>query len=332
MKVHFIGIMAASFVILSACKKNLNYSTDTLAGESVDLSEAEPVKRNCASYEVLQRQLLEDPGYQSRLDEIEAFTSNYISLQKTGSDKNILLANDTLLLPVVVNVVYRTTAENISRDQILSQIKVLNDDFAGANADYNSGNTYNDVKAGHTRIKFKLDTIFRKVTSKPSWGTNNDVKKSSKGGINPTNPTRKLNIWVCNLGRSLLGYAQFPAGDSTTDGVVIHTKAFGTIGSLYTAYNKGRTTTHEVGHWFNLRHIWGDATCGNDQVDDTPTQHKANYGCPGSITGCSSNQVEMTWNYMDYTDDACMYMFSAGQGDRMRAVFALGGPREKLRN
>ncbi len=93
----------------------------------------------------------------------------------------------------------------------------------------------------------------------------------------------------------------------------------------------GRTATHEVGHWVNLRHIWGDATCGNDYVGDTPTAHGANYSCPGTIAGCISGEREMTMNYMDYTDDRCMYMFTNGQKTRVDAVFAVGGPRASFR-
>jgi hypothetical protein len=88
-------------------------------------------------------------------------------------------------------------------------------------------------------------------------------------------------MWACNLGQGLLGYAQFPGGAAATDGVVVLYSAFGRTGTLINTYNKGRTATHEVGHWMNLRHIWGDASCGNDLVADTPPAATANYGCPG---------------------------------------------------
>ena len=141
-----------------------------------------------------------------------------------------------------------------------------------------------------------------------------------------------MNMWVCNLAGGYLGYAQFPGGSSATDGVVIDDNAFGTTGSATVPFDKGRTATHEVGHWMNLRHIWGDATCGNDQVEDTPLHNTYNFGCPaaGHTSACTGNPVEMTMNYMDYTDDACMYMFSGGQRTRMLAVFASGGPRNSF--
>lgn len=134
-----------------------------------------------------------------------------------------------------------------------------------------------------------------------------------------------------------MGYAQFPGGSASTDGVVIGPQYFGNkaympAGStayLAAPYDKGRTATHEIGHWMNLRHIWGDATCGSDQVSDTPSHNTANYGCPEANhkSTCAGAPVEMTMNYMDYTDDACMYMFSAGQKNRTRALFTATGPR-----
>ncbi len=124
-----------------------------------------------------------------------------------------------------------------------------------------------------------------------------------------------LNIWVGNLGGGLLGYAQFPGGAAATDGVVLLNGTVGGPGALGTAapYNRGRTATHEIGHWLNLRHIWGDSNCGNDFVADTPTQQAAlNFGCPSfpQISCSNGPNGEMYMNYMDYTDDACMYMFS----------------------
>ena len=155
------------------------------------------------------------------------------------------------------------------------------------------------------------------------------MKKTSTGGLNPTSPTTKLNLWVCTIGGGILGYAQFPGGSSATDGVVIDSRYLGDTGTATAPFNKGRTATHEVGHWMNLRHIWGDTTCGTDYVNDTPTHNTANYGIPSypHYSTCSGNPIEMTMNYMDYTDDAGMYMFSNDQKSRMLAIFSAGGPR-----
>lgn len=285
-------------------------------------------ERTCGTQEVLERQLKEDPSMALRMNEIESFTENFVN-----SNQNERLVNGIIEIPVVVNVLYRTTAENISLTQIQSQITVLNADFQALNSDYNNTPTiFQSVRSGNMGIRFVLDTVIRKSTTKTSWSTNDAMKKSSQGGINPTSPTLKLNLWCCNLSNGILGYAQFPGGSSLTDGVVIDNNAFGSTGTVSYPYNKGRTATHEVGHWMNLRHIWGDATCGSDLVGDTPLHNTANYGCPTypHRSTCTGTPVEMTMNYMDYTDDACMYMFTLGQKSRALACFAVGGPRNSF--
>lgn len=324
-----LSLVIAGTVIAIACNK-----ADRLSTQAQEETVVAPTKRMCASMEILQEQLKADPSLQKRLDDLEKATQNFVRNRSLYR-----LAGDTMIVPVVVNVVYRTAAENIALGQIQSQIDVLNEDYGGTNADISGvPGIFTSVKAGDTKIRFVLDQVVRKSTSKKSWSTSDAVKKSSQGGINPTSPTTKLNIWVCTLGQGLLGYAQFPGGNSATDGVVILNSAFGSRakfpGGYYTTtYDLGRTATHEVGHWFNLRHIWGDATCGNDFVDDTPQHNTANYGCPAypHYSTCTGNPVEMTMNYMDYTDDACMYMFSAGQKARMQATWIVGGPRASFR-
>lgn len=319
-----ILLLACAFVLAYGCNK----STHEDAPEpETPLNEETASIRKCSSYEVLQDQLREDPTLQQRMDAIEELTRQIIEHPEEGR----LLSNGIIEIPVVVNVLYRTAAQNISQAQIQSQIDVLNEDFSATNADYNLTSTYNSVKSGDVRVRFVLDQVKRRSTSKSSWTTNDAMKKSAQG-IAPTSPSTKLNIWVCNLSGGILGYAQFPGGNINTDGVVIDDNAMGRTGTAAAPFNKGRTATHEVGHWLNLRHIWGDATCGNDQVGDTPVHNTANYGCPaaGHQSTCSGRPVEMTMNYMDYTDDACMYMFSAGQKTRMLAVFASGGPRNSF--
>ncbi|MFM7901674.1 MAG: zinc metalloprotease, partial [Bacteroidota bacterium] len=229
--------------------------------------------------------------------------------------------------------IYKTTTENVSLTQIQSQIDVLNKDFGATNTDYNNTpSIFQNVRSGNTGIRFVLDQVVRRSTTKTSWGTNDDMKKASKGGIDPTSPTTKLNLWVCNLSNNILGYAQFPGGNSATDGVVIDNNCLGIASNNFAAFNKGRTASHEVGHWLGLRHIWGDATCGSDLVSDTPTHNSANYGCPSypHYSTCSGSPVEMTMNYMDYTDDACMYMFTIGQKTRMNSYFQPGGARNSF--
>ncbi len=287
-------------------------------------SEARVSKRACHTQEVFERQLKENPELAARMDQIEAFTENAMLSHNR-------LVNGSIEIPVVVNVLYKTAAENISLAQIQSQIDVLNADFNAANSDYGQVPAlFSGVKAD-VGITFVLDQVIRKSTTKTSWGTRDAMKKTKQGGLNPTDPTTKLNFWVCTIGGGILGYAQFPGGSSATDGVVVDSKYVGVTSNTGPAYpyNLGRTATHEVGHWMNLRHIWGDTTCGNDLVADTPTHNTANYGNPAypHYSTCAGTPVEMTMNYMDYTDDRGMYMFTNGQKSRMDAIFLSGGPR-----
>lgn len=277
--------------------------------------------RGCASQEIFEKQLRENPELALRMNQIETFTDEAIAQGR--------LVNGKIEIPVVVNVIYKTAAENISLAQIQSQIDVLNKDFNATNTDYNSVPAlFSGVKA-NVGISFVLDQVIRKSSSKTSWGTADAMKKANRGGIAPTSPTTKLNLWVCTIGGGILGYAQFPGGSSATDGVVIDSRYLGTVGTATAPYHKGRTATHEVGHWMNLRHIWGDTTCGSDLVADTPTHNTANYGIPTypHYSTCPGTPVEMTMNYMDYTDDAGMYMFTLGQKARMDAIFLSGGSR-----
>jgi hypothetical protein len=291
--------------------------------DKTNQAEAKSSIRACASQEVLERQLQENPELALRMNEIEEFTQKAMLQGR--------LVNGKIEIPVVVNVLYKTAAENISLAQIQSQINVLNADFNATNSDYNQVPTlFSGVKA-NVGISFVLDQVIRKATTKTSWGTRDAMKKTKQGGINPTSPTTKLNFWVCTIGGGILGYAQFPGGSSATDGVVCDSKNVGVTsnsGPSY-PYNLGRTATHEVGHWMNLRHIWGDTTCGSDLVTDTPTHNAANYGVPTypHSSTCAGAPVEMTMNYMDYTDDRGMYMFSLGQKSRMDAIFVSGGAR-----
>jgi hypothetical protein len=307
-----IILSAVALLMLFSCQ---NETTEmTLSADAV-------TKRGCASQEVLAAQMKLDPTLALKMNEIEAFTQKTISTAR--------LVNGKVQIPVVVNVLYRTTAENISLAQIQSQIDVLNKDFNAANSDFNSVPAlFSGVKA-NVGISFVLDQVIRKSTTKTSWGTTDAMKKTTSGGLAPTSPTTKLNLWICTIGGGTLGYAQFPGGSSSTDGVAIDSKYLGTTGTATYPYNLGRTATHEVGHWMNLRHIWGDATCGSDLVSDTPTHNTANYGVPAypHYSTCSGTPVEMTMNYMDYTDDRGMFMFSNGQKSRMAALFVSGGSR-----
>lgn len=278
------------------------------------------------------------------------------------------------------------TQENITAAQVASQIAVLNADFAGTNTDITSvPAAFTGVKAGNTQVQFCLavtdpngNPMAEPGIHRQKWNTiagATDPNTAADGTalqnlfnntIKPAtiwDPTKYMNIWVAKMNTSgLLGYASWPAASGLTGlgtvetnqtaGVVINVYAFGTTGvagtSGYGTYNKGRTATHEVGHWLGLRHISGDAACGNDFCNDTPTQKGGfgggggglNYSCPtypylasGECTGTNSATAsgsEMFMNYMDYVDDACMYMFTANQKTRIQTAMTNGTYRKDL--
>lgn len=255
-------------------------------------------------------------------------------------------ARVVLNIPVVVHVVYNTAAENISDNQVRSQILVLNQDYSLTNPDANLIPSAFQSIAATCDINYCLATIdpsgnptngIRHVTtSTTSFSTNDNVKFTANGGDNAWNTTQYLNMWVCDLSGGLLGYGEFPTGSATnTYGLVMDYQCFGSnytsYGSGFTltsGYDRGRTATHEIGHCLNLRHIWGDdgtACTGSDQCADTPNQADENYGCPSYPSNAScSNSGDMSMNYMDYTNDACMYMFTNNQKTRALAVLNSG--------
>ncbi len=295
--------------------------------------------KSCYTMVNLNRMLNQNPGLEKKMYDIEYNTRRLINGKGkppgTGGggngggggsdDVDVLPIDDgmgVINIPVYVHVVY-PDANSISNSQIQSQITVLNSDFSSTNVNQlPSGTTFaND--ATDAGFSFTLAGTFRHNDSRSSWGTNDAVKQAYP----PITPETHLNIWVCNIGGGILGYAQFPGGSAATDGIVVGGDYFGVTGGNY---GGGRTTTHEIGHYLNLRHIWGDGRCNRDDfVEDTPKSDRSNGGCPTfPTTHCKS--ADMTMNYMDYTYDACMYMFTDGQRNRMRALFAPGGARASM--
>ncbi|HSI89526.1 MAG TPA: M43 family zinc metalloprotease, partial [Adhaeribacter sp.] len=285
------------------------------------------------------KQLQQNPETGIRMQEIEAFTQKYLR-NNTANQRSAAVVS----IPVVVHVLYNTATHNISECQIQSQLDVLNEDFRKLNADnVNTPAIYAGLTAD-SEIQFVLARrdpdgnattgITRTATTRTTFSTNDDIKFTSLGGHDAWDTRKYLNFWIApdlrNGTDQLLGYAQFPGGPRATDGVVMAFAAFGSrakcpSGVYYTGYDLGRTTTHEVGHLLNLRHIWGDSNCGNDLVSDTPTQQTFNFGCPAFPQITCGNQGDMSMNFMDYTNDQCMYMFTAGQAARMNATLVSGG-------
>lgn len=288
-------------------------------------------QRNCGAMEHLEMEMENDSKRAIKLQRIEEQTRNFI--QNTDARA----VNCIITIPVVVHVVYNNGTENISDAQVQSQIDVLNADFRRTNSD--ADNTWS--QAADTEIEFCLASvdpngnatngITRTSTSVTAFSTNDNMKFNSSGGKDAWPAADYLNMWSCDISGGILGYAQFPGGDPATDGVVMDYQYFGTIGTATAPFDLGRTATHEVGHWLNLRHIWGDGNCNvDDFVSDTPTSDAANYGCATGHVSCSS--TDMVQNYMDYSDDACMNLYTAGQTTRMRALFEPGGARASLLN
>ncbi len=320
----------------------------------------------------------QDPAYKQRMELLNSIARNLEGFQRVAGVQNTLV-----IIPVVVHVVHNPSvpAENISDAQINSQITSINRDFRRLNAD-----TANNISAalralgGDVNIEFRIaridpqgfptNGIIRRATFQTDFGgvntpvdrlsgsispplVRNDVKRTANGGSDAWPTDKYLNMWVCNFvgqgGGQLLGYAQFPGGNPSTDGVVMWYRAFGsnnfgTFPVLSSSNDRGRTTTHEIGHWLGLIHIWGDlAGCTtDDQVSDTPLQDEESGGCPVSPRGDNCSPLASTngilfQNYMDYSNDACMNIFTQGQVSRMRIALdqfrselktteSLGGP------
>ena len=296
-------------------------------------------QRQCGTMEVLARQLMEDPEMQQRMLDVERHTEKFMQDGQVHE-------RAVVTIPVVFNIVWNVSAENVSDAQIATQLQVLNDDFRRLNADASNTPSVWQSIAADCEINFCMaqqdpngnatNGIRRQNTSVTSFSTNDAMKFTSQGGLDIWDRNKYLNIWVCDLGGGILGYAQFPgSGSASTDGVVIDYQAFGTIGSAQAPFNLGRTATHEVGHWLNLFHIWGDdgTSCsGTDNCGDTPNQADEHYQCPTfPQVSCSNGpNGDMFMNYMDYTDDACMNVFTLGQKTRMQAVLGSGGSRQAL--
>ncbi|GAA3703291.1 zinc metalloprotease [Nonomuraea antimicrobica] len=284
---------------------------------------------------VHRRLLSSSPRYAVALAAIE---------NETFARKNARVAarEEVVTIPVVVHVVHHTPEQDLGQDQIDSQLKVLNEDFRRANPDIAKvPDVWRDL-AADALLEFRLaDTdpdgnptsgVVRRQTDTESFSTDDGVKIGSRGGSDAWPADQYLNVWVCEL-RHALGYAAFPGGPAELDGVVISHSAFGTMGTVAEPFHGGRTATHEIGHWLNLRHIWGDdgdGCSGTDFVDDTPNQAGFNRGTPSfpKLSCANGPHGDMFMNYMDYVADAAMFMFTKGQAERMDA--ALAGPRSSF--
>jgi len=332
MKKFLLLLLVASTIFIS-CQNPVDELSNPEI--NIDLTDqttfAKVNSKPCFSKEALDKNLVSDPDLANRMSVIEEHSQKII---KEGNFRR--LENGSIVIPVVFHVIYRTASENVSLSTLQDQIDILNEDFNLQNPERNTiPSEFSSVEA-NVGITFEIQDVIRVYNRRRSWSLNNayeKMKSASSGGSNVVNPSEYLNIWVVNNMTyrdrgstfTVLGYAQFPGGASNTDGVVLGSRYTG-----YTSISSGRTATHEVGHYLNLYHIWGDGGCGaTDLVADTPDAISESRGCPTyPQNSCGSN--DMTMNFMDYSDDSCLNMFTVGQKARMDALFVNGGARASM--
>ncbi|NVK51903.1 MAG: zinc metalloprotease [Flavobacteriaceae bacterium] len=306
-------------VLLASCK---NASEGDLNIQETAVL-APQMKAPCATMGVLEANVLHDPSIRERMAKIEKHTKDFIENKDKYQRK---LVNGKIVIPIVFHVIYRSASENLSLSTLQAQVDALNADFNMQNPGRNTIPAEFAGVEANIGISFEIQQVIRVQNSKKrSWRPDDKMKYTSQGGSDVVNPQEYLNIWVVNQmpyrGGQILGYAQFPGGSWATDGVVLGANFVG---------GSDRTATHEVGHWLNLRHIWGDGGCGvDDFVADTPESDAPNRGCP-TYPDVSCGSADMTMNFMDYTSDSCLNMFTLGQKARMDAVFAPGGFRASM--
>ncbi|HNP47993.1 MAG TPA: M43 family zinc metalloprotease [Bacteroidia bacterium] len=291
-----------------------------------------PHPEKCGTVESTKRRIQANPGLEKIMQDDERNLEQAII-----RNQNSRTSSTIFTIPVVVHVVWRTNSQNITDQQILSQIDVLNEDFGHRNADTSSIPANWRSISSASNFQFCMaqidpngnptNGIERRQTNVNTFTDDDLVKAYTSGGMDAWDTRSYFNIWVCNLGGGILGYAEFPTSQqSSTYGVVIGYDAFGRVGVVSYPYNKGRTATHEIGHCFNLKHIWGDdqgACTGSDNVADTPNQGAETYGCltyPANDNCNTTTNGYMFMNYMDYSDDRCLYMFTNGQNTRMNTA------------
>ncbi|MFH0896383.1 MAG: M43 family zinc metalloprotease, partial [Bacteroidota bacterium] len=322
MKKNLLISVATTFVALAS---------QNIYAQSINSS---GVKR-CGTTEYIELMKKQDPGLEARMEKMEAELQAYL--------KNPLpTTNAVITIPVVVHVVYKESYQNIPDQYIIQQIDRLNKDYRKLNTDWNKTPAVFKPLIADCEIQFCLASkdpqgkpttgIIRKATTVPEFTIDPDkeyVKFDSTGGSTIWNRDKYLNIWICNLVSGLSGYSPRGIGNLKKDGVVID-YAYLPGPLVDPSYDLGRTTVHEIGHWLNLMHLWGDGNCGNDNVADTPVQDGPNEGCV-SFPHVSCNNGpngDMFMNYMDYSTDACRVMFTNGQKARMLAT--LNGLRKTL--
>lgn len=302
------------------------------AVSQVQARQEEP-KVRCASVEVQAAAFKRNPALKTKFE--SAAKKMKQDTDARISQPNARVEGTTYYIPIVFHIVL-TNPNLVTDAQIQAQLDTLNKDYAGLNGDSVKIPAAFKSLYAKGNIQFKMATrtpddvattgITRTVAGKSSYAyTDNSVKYTALGGKDNWDPTRYVNVWLTNISGGILGYATFPGSSVAAEqGIVVLYSSL--PGGTATRYNKGRTLSHEMGHYFFLYHIWGDdggACSGSDDVGDTPNQADQTAGCPTGIQldNCSSASPGFMYeNFMDYTDDACMVMFTKQQATRMETA------------
>lgn len=288
----------------------------------------------CGTMELLNLRFTQQPQLKIMFDQRELQLKQAIRQRSVSGNAQKTAAAVTI--PIVFHIVSNNQSL-ITDAQIMAQLDTINRDYAGTNGSSSRVPSHFRSLFGQSGIQFCLaqrtpdnkitSGIERYSTNRSTFDyTNNLVKHAESGGADAWDTDRYLNIWVSDLAGGTLGYATFPAdGVPDEQGVVID---FGSLpGGIVTGYNQGKTLTHELGHYFSLYHIWGDdngACTGTDEIDDTPNQANSTSTCPSGILTDNCTRTApgvMYQNYMDYTSDGCLIMFTKQQVARMETAF-----------
>ncbi len=320
---QLLTIFSSIFLFYACSTEEVRPEAEQTLGQAGPLN-----NKKCGTTKLSEQRISEDPDFFQKRANYDAFIANRILEASQESAK----ASPIITVPVIVHILYNKEADKFSKQFVRTQIGVLNNAFKGTNGDISKvPEKFVKSLAGDTRIRFDLRRIIYKATDVEAFSINDfseaDIRNPNKGGSAPIDPVHKLNIWVANLD-GFAGAAFKPEHNVAPeqDGIMMNRMFFGLFESDTNPLNLGRTLVHEAGHYLGLRHLWGDDALGptgcrtDDGVGDTPNSSRGHTGVPVfPVVTCGSEDMFM--NYMDFTDDKALLMFTKGQTKRMRAAF-----------